>query len=178
LDLPKVALAGIISADTSINLPDFRAEEQTFQLLCRVAGWSGRGFKAGKVIIQTYSPDNYAIKAAARHDYLGFYRDEINYRRQYNYPPFSQLIRLVYSHTNIELCQREVKRLSQSLSDIVKDVNDTELSLIGPMPTFISRLRGRYRWQIILCGSNVTDLLSNLNLPAGWDIDVDPVRVS
>jgi primosomal protein N' (replication factor Y) len=178
LDLPQVTLAGIISADTSINLPDFRAGEQTFQLLCQVAGRAGRGFKAGKVIIQTFSPENYAIQAAARHDYLGFYRDEINYRRQYNYPPFSQLIRLIYSHTNNELCQREVKRLGQSLSNKIQDMKDIKISLIGPIPTYVSRLRGRYRWQLILRGHDIADLLSDIKLTPGWTIDVDPVRVS
>jgi len=178
LDLPQVTLAGIISADTSINLPDFRAGEQTFQLLCQVAGRAGRGFKAGKVIIQTFSPDNYAIQSAARHDYPGFYRDEINYRRQYNYPPFSQLIRLIYSHTNNELCQREAKRLGQSIYNKIQEKGASKTSLIGPIPTYVSRLRGRYRWQLILRGHDVAELLSNVKITAGWTIDVDPVRVS
>jgi primosomal protein N' (replication factor Y) len=178
LDLPQVTLAGIISADTSINLPDFRAGEHTFQLLCQVAGRAGRGFKAGKVIIQTYSPENYAIQAVAKHDYLGFYRYEISYRRQYNYPPFSQLVRLVYSHTNNELCQQELKRLSQSLISKIQTMGENKLSLIGPVPAFIHRVRGRYRWQLIIRGHNPASLLSGITLSAGWTIDVDPVGVA
>lgn len=178
LDLPQVTLAGIISADTSINLPDFRAGEYTFQLLCQVAGRAGRGFKAGKVIIQTYSPDNYAIQAVAKHDYLGFYKYEINYRRQYNYPPFSQLIRLVYSHTNNELCQQELKRLSQSLISKIQTMEENKLSLIGPVPAFIHRVRGKYRWQLIIRGYNPASLLSGIILAAGWTIDVDPVGIA
>ncbi len=178
LDLPQVTLAGIISADTSINLPDFRAGEHTFQLLCQVAGRAGRGFKAGKVIIQTYSPDNYAIQAVAKHDYLSFYRYEINYRRQYNYPPFSQLIRLVYSHTNNELCQQELKKLSRRLISKIQTMGVNKLSLIGPMPAFVHRVRGKYRWQLIIRGDNPASLLSGVTLSTGWTVDVDPVGVA
>lgn len=178
LDLPQVTLAGIISADTSINLPDYCAGEHTFQLLCQVAGRAGRGFKAGKVIIQTFSPENYAIQAVARHDYLGFYRYEINYRRQHNYPPFSHLIRLVYSHTNNELCQQEIKKLSQSLISKIQTMDEDKLSLIGPVPAFVHRVRGRYRWQLIIRGHNPASLLSGITLSTGWTIDVDPVGVT
>jgi len=178
LDLPQVTLAGIISADTSINLPDFRAGEHTFQLLCQVAGRAGRGFKSGKVIVQTYSPENYAIQAVANHDYLSFYRYEIDYRRRFNYPPFSQLIRLVYSHTSDELCQQEIKKLSQNLIRKIQSIRENELSLIGPMPAFVHKVRGKYRWQLIIRGHSPTRLLSGINLSAGWTIDIDPVGVA
>jgi primosomal protein N' (replication factor Y) len=177
LDLPQVTLAGIISADTGLNLPDFRAGERTFQLLCQVAGRAGRGVKAGKVIIQTYTPESYAIQAAAIHDYIGFYNQEINYRRQYDYPPFSQFIRLVYTHTNDELCQREAERVSRLILDEKESKGITDLSLIGPIPAFASRVRGRYRWQLILRGHKPTQVLSGVNLPQGWTIDVDPVGI-
>jgi len=176
--LPQVTLAGIISADTSINLPDFRAGEQTFQLLCQVAGRAGRGFKAGKVIVQTFSPENYAIQAVAVHDYLKFYRHEISYRRQHNYPPFSRLIRLVYSHTNSELCQQEIIKLSRKFTSKIQTMGVTNLSLIGPVPAFAHRVRGRYRWQLIIRGHNPASLLSGITLSAGWTIDVDPVGVT
>ncbi|MDH4368149.1 MAG: primosomal protein N', partial [Dehalococcoidia bacterium] len=117
LDLPQVTLAGVINADTGLNFPDFRSGERTFQLLCQVAGRAGRGVKAGKVIIQTYSPDNYIIEAAAKHDYLGFYYKEIEYRRRYDYPPFSQLVRLVYSHANEESCRREAEKVYRLILD-------------------------------------------------------------
>ena len=170
LDLPQVTLAGIISADTGLNFPDLRSSERTFQLLCQVAGRAGRGVKSGKVIIQTYSPDNYTIKAAARHDYLGFYHKEIDYRRRYNYPPFSQLVRLVYSHTNEELCRREAKRVYRLILD-----ERAREDIIGPVPTFAFRARGRYRWQLFLRGPDSTRVLSQLTLPQGWTIDVDPI---
>jgi len=175
LDLPQVTLAGIISADTGLNFPDFRSSERTFQLLCQVAGRAGRGVKAGKVIIQTYSPDNYIIEAAAKHDYLGFYHKEIDYRRQYNYPPFSQLVRLVYSHTNEGLCHRETERVYHLILDERKRKDIIDFSVIGPVPTFAFRARGRYRWQLFLRGPDSTRMLSQLVLPRGWTIDVDPV---
>jgi primosomal protein N' (replication factor Y) len=178
LDLPQVTLAGIISADTGLNFPDFRSGERTFQLLCQVAGRAGRGVKAGKVIIQTYSPDNYAIQAAAKHDYLGFYNQEINYRHQYNYPPFSRFIRLVYTHTNNELCHQEAERVGQLILSEKENKGITDLGLIGPVPAFASRVRGRYRWQIILRGRNPVQVLPHIALPQGWIIDVDPVEMS
>jgi len=177
LDLPQVTLAGIISADTGLNFPDFRSSERTFQLLCQVAGRAGRGVKAGKVIIQTYSPDNYTIVTAARHDYLGFYYKEIDYRRRYNYPPFSQLVRLVYSHTNEELCRREAERVYRLILNERAREGIFRFNIIGPVPTFAFRARGRYRWQLFLRGPDSTRMLSQLTLPRGWTIDVDPVGI-
>lgn len=177
LDLPQVTLAGVISADTGLNFPDFRSSERTFQLLCQVAGRAGRGIKAGKVIIQTYSPDNYIIEAAAKHDYLGFYYKEIDYRRRYNYPPFSQLVRLVYSHTDEGLCRREVERVHRLILDEKARKGMIDFNVIGPVPTFAFRARGRYRWQLFLRGPDSTRMLSRLTLPRGWTIDVDPVGI-
>jgi primosomal protein N' (replication factor Y) len=177
LDLPQVTLAGVINADTGLNFPDFRSSERTFQLLCQVAGRAGRGVKAGKVIIQTYSPDNYIIEAAAKHDYLSFYYKEIDYRRRYNYPPFSQLVRLVYSHTNEELCRREVEEVHHLILDEKAREDITDFSVIGPVPAFAFRARGRYRWQLFLRGRDSSRMLSKLTLPRGWTIDVDPVGV-
>jgi primosomal protein N' (replication factor Y) len=177
LDLPQVTLAGVISADTGLNFPDFRSSERTFQLLCQVAGRAGRGVKAGKVIIQTYSPDNYTIVAAAKHDYLGFYYREIDYRRRYNYPPFSQLVRLVYSHSNEELCRREAERVYRLILNETAREGMIDFNIIGPVPAFAFRARGRYRWQLFLRGPDSTRMLSLLTLPRGWTIDVDPVGI-
>jgi primosomal protein N' (replication factor Y) len=177
LDLPQVTLAGVINADTGLNFPDFRSGERTFQLLCQVAGRAGRGVKAGKVIIQTYSPDNYTIEAAARHDYLGFYYKEIDYRRRYDYPPFSQLVRLVYSHTNEELCRREAERVYRLILDERARKGMIDFNIIGPVPAFAFRARGRYRWQLFLRGPDSTRLLSRFTLPRSWTVDVDPVGI-
>ncbi|MBE0430528.1 MAG: primosomal protein N' [Dehalococcoidia bacterium] len=175
LDLPQVTLAGIISADTGLNFPDFRSGERTFQLLCQVAGRAGRGTKAGRVIIQTYSPDNYTIEAAARHDYLGFYHKEIDFRRRYNYPPFSRLVRLVYSHADDRSCRSEAERVYRQVLREIPGEGTDDFSVIGPVPAFAFRARGRYRWQLLLRGSEPTDVLSRLSLPRGWTVDVDPV---
>ena len=177
LDLLQVTLAGIINADTGLNFPDFRAGERTFQLLCQVAGRAGRGVKPGKVIIQTYSPENYAIQAASMHDYVGFYHQEIKYRQEYNYPPFSQLIRLVYTHTNNDRCRQAAEKMSHILKEKGGD-GFNDLNFIGPLPAFPARVRGRYRWQIFLRGSDPAQVLSELTLPQGWTIDVDPVGLS
>jgi primosomal protein N' (replication factor Y) len=172
-----VTLAGIVNADTGLNFPDFRSGERTFQLLCQVAGRAGRGVKAGKVIIQTYSPDNYTIEAAAKHDYLGFYYREIDYRRRHSYPPFSQLVRLFYSHTDEKSCRREVERVYRLILDNKARNGMTDFNIIGPVPAFAFRARGKYRWQLFLRGVDSTRMLSELTLPRGWIIDVDPIGI-
>ena len=175
LDLPQVTLAGVISADTGLALPDFRAGERTFQLLCQVAGRAGRGLMAGRVIIQTYSPEHYALKAATRHDYLSFYTQEIGYRRQFGYPPFSRLARLTFSHVNDSVCQKEAERVSQLLVAEKNRRGISDLKLIGPTPSFIHRVRGRYQWQLVLCGDVPDVLLTDMALPRGWILDIDPL---
>ena len=178
LDLPLVTLVGVVSADTSLNLPDFRAGERTFQLLSQVAGRAGRGILGGQVIIQTYSPEHYAVQAAAKHGYVLFYDREINYRRQLHNPPFTRLVSLVYSHTNDALCQRETERMKRLLVEERDSKGIADISLIGPAPAFIHRLRGRFRWQLILRGSEPAAFLSQITFPQGWAIDIDPVGLA
>ncbi|MBM4447407.1 MAG: primosomal protein N' [Chloroflexi bacterium] len=175
LDLPQVTLAGVISADTGLNLPDFRAGERTFQLLCQVAGRAGRGFTPGRVIIQTYSPEHYAVHAASRHDYLAFYTQEIEYRRKFGYPPFSQLACLTFSHTNEIACRKEAQRMSCLLAAEKDRRGMSYLRLIGPVPAFVPRVRGHYRWQLVLCGADLDDFLTEISFPRGWVVDIDPV---
>ena len=175
LDLPEVTLVGVIIADSGLNLPDFRAGERTFQLLSQVAGRAGRGTLGGKVIIQTYSPEHYTIQAAAQHDYALFYEKEIAYRRQLHNPPFSKLASLTYTHTNDTRCQKEVERMKSLLVEERDAKGIAELSLIGPAPAFIHRLRGRFRWQLILRGSELSEFLLKIPFPQGWMIDIDPV---
>jgi primosomal protein N' (replication factor Y) len=177
LDLPLVTLVGVISADTALHLPDFRSGERTFQLLTQVAGRAGRSILGGQVIIQTYSPEHYAIQAASRHDYAGFYRQEIAFRRETGYPPFSRLIRLIYVHHNPTRCQTEAERMARVLSERIKRLGLSNLGLIGPAPAFLERLRGQYRWQIIVRGQDPHQLLEDLPIPLGWRVDVDPVSL-
>ena len=175
LDLPLVTLVGVINADTGLALPDFRAGEKTFQVLSQVVGRAGRGSLWGRVIIQTYSPEHYAIRAAAEHDYTLFYDREIAFRRQLHNPPFTQLASLVYTHANDTLCQREAERMRRVLVGERDSRGIADISLVGPAPASIHRLRGRFRWQIILRGSELPAFLSTITVPRGWTIDIDPV---
>ena len=177
LHVPNVSLVGVILADIGLNLPDFRAVEHTFQLLCQVAGRAGRGEAAGRVIIQTYNPDNYAIQAAARQDYLGLYNKEAEYRRQQGNPPFARLVRMTYLHTNAERCQREALRFGRALRAAVYGRGLTDLDVIGPAPGYPERVRGRFRWHLILRGRDPHSLLAETTIPRGWIVDVDPITV-
>jgi primosomal protein N' (replication factor Y) len=175
LDIPLVTLVGVVNADIGLNLPDFRAGERAFQLLSQVAGRAGRGSLGGQVIIQTYSPEHYAIRATAKHDYFLFYNKEINYRRKLNNPPFTQLARLYYSHTNDARCQQEAEQMKRLLVVERDSRGIAGLGLIGPAPAFIHKLRGRFRWQLILRGSDLSTFLRKIPIPQGWTVDIDPV---
>ncbi len=176
LDLPLVTLVGIISADTMLHFPDIRAGERTFQLLSQVAGRAGRGALPGRVVVQTYTPDNYAIAAGARHDYASFYRQEIEMRRTHGQPPFARLVSLVYSHANAAACRGAAEKMFDRLSE-KKGHEGAAVELIGPAPTFFGRIRGRYRWQIVLRGVDPSRLLADLSLPQGWVVNVDPMSL-
>ncbi len=177
LDLPLVTLVGVVSADTSLNLPDFRAGERTFQLLTQVAGRAGRSILGGKVIIQTYNPDHYAIQAAARHDYAAFYNLEFAFRREQRYPPFNRLIRLLYVNTSERRAQEESARFHRALTTRIAQRGLPDIDLIGPAPAFFHRVRGEYRYQILVRGPAPHALIEDVALPLGWRVDVDPVSV-
>ena len=177
LDLPLVTLVGVISADTSLNLPDFRAGERTFQLLTQVAGRAGRSILGGKVIVQTYNPDHYAVVAASTHDYHAFYEREIAFRREQAYPPFNRLIRLLYANASEKRAQDESARLCRALTTRIAQRGLPALDLIGPAPAFFHRVRGEYRYQILLRGPAPHALLQDVALPLGWRVDVDPVSL-
>jgi len=177
LDLPLVTLVGVVTADTALNLPDFRAGERTFQLLTQVAGRAGRSILGGRVIIQTYTPNHYAIQAASRHSYTSFYTYELAFRREHGYPPFRQLARLVYAHSSPAKAEGEAKRIAAVLRNKIARLGLPETTLIGPAPAFFQRVRGQTRWHLIVRAPDVHALLEGLQLPAGWSIDVDPVNV-
>jgi len=177
LDIPLVTLVGVISADISLHLPDFRSGERAFQLLQQVAGRAGRGTRGGRVIIQTYTPDHYAVQAAARHDYLGFFQQEAEFRRRLGYPPFARLAQLTFAHVAARYAQEEAFRLTRLLKLERDRRGIPNLDVLGPAPAFISRLRGRYRWQVLLRGSDPSELLRDFSFPQGWSIDIDPVSL-
>jgi len=177
LDFPGVSLVGVINADTILNLPDFRSGERTFQLLCQVAGRAGRGIVAGRAIVQTFNPEYYAIKYAARYDYGGFYNIEMKHRKQFGYPPFNDMVRLVYSNLSSEKCNLESFRMQKLLEANVTSMGIGNIKVIGPSATFISRLRGKYQMQIVLLGHELQTLLDRIDFPRGWIVDVDPSGV-
>ena len=177
LHVPNVTLVGVVLADVGLYLPDLRAGERIFGLLCQVAGRAGRGIAAGRVIIQTYSPEHYAIAAAAAQDYTALYRQEIESRHQHGNPPFNQLIHLVYQDVNAALCQRRATATERLLRQKVYAQGLTDVDIIGPAPGIPSRLRGRYRWHLILRGRELHRLLEGVDFPPGCTVDVDPVHV-
>lgn len=156
LDFPDVTLVGVITADTSLNLPDFRAGERTFQMLAQVAGRSGRAAKAGRVIVQTYSPEHYSIEYARNHDYKGFYEKEIMLREELSYPPFSSMANIVISGTDEGEVIKYANEISIQLGAAVGRYEGMEI--LGPAAAAISRIKNRYRWQIVLKGKNEDDL--------------------
>jgi len=175
LDLPLVTLVGVVSADTGLNLPDFRAAERTFQVLTQVAGRAGRGLLGGRVLLQTFQPDHYVIRAAAGHDYQAFYEAELQHRRELGYPPFRRLARLVLCHPHLEQAQREAGRLAGALrAQVARQA--VRADLIGPAPCFYARVRGLYRWQIVIRAADPAALVPE-TLPEGWILDVDPVTL-
>ncbi len=175
LDIPLVTVVGVVNADSALNFPHFLATERSYQLLSQVAGRAGRGERGGKVFFQTYNPDHFVIQAAAKHDYRIFYEKEAAYRQQFAYPPFRRLASLVFSHTNEGACQREAERFGREIDEEIRGRGISGLGVIGPAPAYIHRLRGRYRWQIILRGENPAGLLAEIPLPRGWTLDIDPV---
>jgi len=178
LHFPRVTLVGVLCADIGLFLPDFRAGERVFELLCQVSGRTGRSDLGGKVIIQTYSPTNYAVHSAAVQDYDLFYSQEIVYRHELDLPPFSKLIRLVYSHTNEDTCAKQALYLGKRFREQLEVMGITDVSVLGPAPAFPSKIRGKYRWHIILKGIEPRRLIDESNLPLGWMVEIDPTSVT
>ncbi len=177
LHLPQVTLVGVMSADVGINFPDYRAGERVFQVLTQVAGRAGRGPGGGRVIVQTFNPEHYAIRAVAAHDYDGFYRQEARYRLQNRYPPFARLTRLTHSHPNAENADSEANRVAVDLRNERDRLGLPQTEVLGPVPCFIPRLRGRYRWQVLIRGNEPGRLLQKVGLGDGWSLEVDPVTL-
>ncbi|MBV9258511.1 MAG: primosomal protein N', partial [Ktedonobacteraceae bacterium] len=174
LDLPGVTLVGVVSADIALNLPDYSAPERAFTLLTQVAGRAGRGEEAGQVIIQTFNPQHFCINAASQHDYARFYAMEIETRRRYGYPPFRQFVKFTYSHTNRYRCQNEALLLSERLTEQIERLGLEDTDVVGPAPALLGRIKGKYRWQMVVRGSDLHPLMRVIDAP-GWQIDIDPV---
>jgi primosomal protein N' (replication factor Y) len=177
LDLPLVSVVGVVAADTGLHLPDFRAGERTFQVLTQVAGRAGRRSAGAQVVIQTYNPDHYALLAAQEHDYKAFFAQEIAFRRQTGYPPYSRLVRFVYAGTSDERGKRAAEALVDEVRQIGAQLELGDWGVIGPAPAFFHRQRNRFRWHLLLRATDPAPLLDQLRLAPGWTVDVDPVHV-
>ncbi|MCB8814002.1 replication restart helicase PriA [Desulfosporosinus shakirovi] len=155
LDFPNVTLVGVIAADQTLNMPDFRARERTFQLLTQVAGRAGRSNKPGEVVIQTYSPQDSAVMRAAHHDFQGFFWEEIRYRKERKYPPYTHIIRVLLLHEKEDRVIKGAHELGAFLQQGMQEpqFGNTELDVLGPAPAVLSRLRNQWRWQISVKGT-------------------------
>ena len=173
LDLPLVTLVGVVLADVGLNLPDFHAAERTFQLLTQVSGRAGRSPLGGQVILQTYQPEHYVIQTAAEHDFQSFYKQELEKRRQIGYPPFNQLVRLEFRHSNPEQAEKNARDLASKIHEWLRAEARSATHVIGPVPPFFARLKGEYRWQIILRGPDPRSLLRGRQL-RDWRVEVNP----
>ena len=186
-DFPGITLVGVICADLSLNLPDFRAGERTFQLLAQVAGRSGRGKTPGKVIMQTYIPDHFIIEAARKQDFLEFFHHEAPFRKALMYPPFSRMIQLKISGADSE----KVKLYANKLAGILNNLINTHESLkektqiLGPVEAPIQKIASRFRWQILLKSpsssllnrlvkSVLADKIAKAQSGVSLIVDVDP----
>ena len=187
LDNPNVTLVGVINADNGFNLPDFRSCERGFQLLTQVAGRAGRGDNPGEVYFQTYNPDFFGLETAKQQDYKSFYNTEIEAREDFDYPPFSQIIRVILSSKNQFRAERSAQEIAMRLNDIVDKRQLTEpVAVLGPNPCVIERLQEYYRFQILIknkLGEKgrrfILSFLAQIKLPDDikLTVDVDPIDI-
>jgi len=183
LDFPNVTLVGVIDADSMLHQPDLRAAERTFQLIAQVAGRTGRGEKAGRVIVQTMSPDDAVIQLAAEHDYLGFAKRELAQRREHHAPPATNLARVIVRGPREDLVRAEIRKIVEILKETAKGRGD-ELRILGPAPAPILRLKKLFRYHCQLSAPDIEQILAwwraaeaQISLPDEVEltIDVDPL---
>jgi len=151
LDFPNVTLVGVISADTELLFPDFRAGERTFQLLTQVAGRAGRKDKQGQVIIQTYAPDHYSLYHAQTHDYAGFFKAEIMDRKGLSYPPFTRIVNMLFRGPDEAAVRKTAENFYQSMD------KSSCFKVLGPAPAMLAKIQGNFRWQILFMSMKSRD---------------------
>lgn len=171
LDLPRLGTLGVLLADTSLYMPDFSAEERTFQLISQVLGRIGRGHRAGRAIIQTYHPDHPVLEAAVKGDYDGFYKTEIASRQQFMFPPFCYLLKLTVRRATVNAARTAAEDLKSHIED-----SGARVRIEGPAPSFYERLQNKYQWQLVVKARRRPELLKIIeDLPSGWSYDIDPL---
>ncbi len=174
LDLPLVTLVGIVLADSGLHLPDYRSAERTFQVLTQVAGRAGRSPLGGDVILQTFAPDHFVIQAAAGHDYDDFYQQEIESRRELGYPPFLRVIRLEVRDRDPKSAEKKALGYAALLGSWIQAEGYNSTRVVGPTPAYFSRVRGEWRWQILVKGPNPLALIRDHHPGPEWIVEVDP----
>ncbi|GAB4503464.1 MAG: primosomal protein N' [Anaerolineales bacterium] len=176
LDLPLVTLVGAVLADVGLFMPDPFAEERVFQVLTQVAGRAGRSARGGRVILQTFEPENRVLQTAAGHDYARFYADELAQRQRLGYPPFSRLVRLEFRHADNARAEAEAQKTASRLKLQIEAEGRRQTELIGPIPCFFAKLDGLYRWQVVLRGPDPVSLLRKQNLE-NCRVEVQPISL-
>lgn len=173
LDIPRLALVGVIQADSGLVLPDYTSEERVFQLLYQVIGRAGRGEHPGEVVIQTYQPDHRVVQTAIARDYKAFYQTEIAARRSNNFPPFRYLLKLVCTYKTEIGAIGAAQKMAKSIRD-----SYAHLEVLGPTPAFYERFGGGYRWQIVVKATQRGELVEIAKtVPQGWQADLDPASL-
>lgn len=171
LDLPALSTLGVLLADTSLYLPDFSAQERTFQLISQVLGRIGRGHVAGRAVIQTYHPDHPILQAALKGDYQGFYESETASRKQFVFPPFCYLLKLTVRRASLKSAEDAAAKLNDEIES-----SDAKVRVEGPAPSFYERLQNKYQWQLVIKARDRGELLKVIAaLPSGWSYDLDPL---
>ena len=176
LDLPFVTLVGVILADVGLNFPDYRSPERTFQILTQVSGRAGRSILGGKVILQTFQPWHYAIQRAAEHDFDGFYELELENRRKLRYPPFSELARIEISDLNWSEAKEKIEEMAKKITFWLEEQTIGDIEMIGPAPAFFAKVRGYYRWQLLLRGKNLRRILKIIPVDE-VKIEINPTAI-
>ncbi|MBN1536003.1 MAG: primosomal protein N' [Anaerolineales bacterium] len=176
LDLPLVTLVGVVLADVGLNLPDYTAAERTFQVLTQVAGRAGRSPLGGQVILQTFDPEHYVIKAAAAHNFRAFYQQELQYRKQLGYPPYKRLVRLEYRSLNKTQAETIAQKMAAQIKTWLDEEGKRNTEMIGPAPCFFEREGGYYRWQIVLRGADPLSVLAGRRIN-DWRVEQDPISL-
>ena len=177
LDLPLVTLVGVVLAETGLHLPDYRASERTFQVLTQVAGRAGRSPLGGKVILQTFDPEHYVIQAASEHDYQVFYDQEIEYRRELVYPPFTNLVRLEIRDRDPKAAESKANAYGEALKGWIRNQELSATRVVGPVPAYFRKIRGEYRWQILIKGPDPARLVREHPPGQDWIAEVDPPAI-
>lgn len=173
LDLPKLSVVGIITAETSLAFPDYTAEERTYQLITQALGRVNRGHLPGTAIVQTYHPDSPTLQAAINQDYNTLYKGQIAERKLYGFPPFRFTLKLTCTRATTAAAQRNSLQLAKELKNKV-----SKIEIIGPNPAFTEKTHGKYRWQLVIKATNRQILVDIVrNLPANWSYDIDPTNL-